>query len=108
KRIYHDFHIGKILILCTVMVCTEGWDEPLVEVIIGERPTQSAGLFKQMFGRGLRLAPGKKECILLDITDNCLNHRLSPQNLKKVIVKHLNNGESLLEALEREKLESEE
>jgi len=108
KRIYHDFRLGKIKVLCTVMVCTEGWDEPLVEVIIGARPTQSAGLFKQMFGRGLRLAPGKKECVLLDITDNCLNHRLSPQNLKKVIVKHLNDGESLLEALEREKIENEE
>jgi superfamily II DNA or RNA helicase len=108
KRIYHDFHIGKILILCTVMVCTEGWDEPLVEVIILARPTQSAGLFKQMFGRGLRLAPGKKECILLDITDNCLNHRLSPQNLKKAIVKHLNDNETLLEAMEREKVENEE
>jgi superfamily II DNA or RNA helicase len=108
KQIYHDFHIGKIKVLCTVMVLTEGWDEPLVEVIILARPTQSRGLYVQMFGRGLRLAPGKKVCILLDITDNCLNHRLSPQNLRKAIVKHINDQETLLEALEREKLESEE
>src|SRR5205823_6370589 len=69
-QIYEDFDEGKILVLCSVMVLTEGWDSPKCEVIIMARPTQSRGLYIQMFGRGLRLAPGEEECVLLDITDN--------------------------------------
>ncbi|SRR6266550_1482563 len=108
KQIYHDFETGKIKILTNVMVLTEGWDSPRCEVAIMARPTQSRSLYVQQFGRILRKSPGKQHATLIDVTDNCLNHRLSPQNLRKAIVKHINDQETLLEALEREKLESEE
>src|SRR5579872_194841 len=108
KLILHNHRIGELTNITNVNILSEGYDEPRVECIIMARPTQSRGLYVQQFGRGLRLAPRKKECILLDITDNCMNHRLSPQNLRKAIGKHLNDNETLLEALEREKLESEE
>ena len=34
------------------------------------RPTQSAGLYVQMVGRGTRLAPGKENCLVLDFAGN--------------------------------------
>jgi len=108
KEIYHDFETGKIKVLTNVMVLTEGWDSPRCEVAIMARPTQSRSLYVQQFGRILRKSPGKTHATLIDVTDNCLNHRLSPQNLRKAIVKHINDQETLLEALEREKLENEE
>jgi len=108
KQIYHDFETGKLKVLTNVMVLTEGWDSPRCEVAIMARPTQSRSLYVQQFGRILRNAPGKSHATLIDVTDNCLNHRLMPQNLKKAIVKHINDDETLLEALEREKNESEE
>lgn len=109
SRIYKAFEHGEIRVLCSVMVLTEGWDSPRCEVIIMARPTQSRSLYVQMFGRGLRLAPGKGECIVLDITDNSTKHRLVTQKLKSAIEKeNMRNGESLLETLAREKAESEE
>lgn len=80
---------------------------PKCEVIIMARPTQSRGLYIQMFGRGLRLAPGKEECVLLDITDNCKTHKL--QSLRKAVEKeNMRNGESLLEVIAREEKEEKE
>ncbi len=105
KKLYKAFRDGSVRVLTTVNVLSEGWDEPLCDCIIMARPTQSRALFVQAIGRGLRLAPGKQDCIILDITDNCLKHRLEPQNLRKILGKHLNDEESLLEALAREKSE---
>jgi superfamily II DNA or RNA helicase len=105
KVLYKAFRSGEVKVLTTVNVLSEGWDEPLCDCIIMARPTQSRALFVQAIGRGLRLAPGKQDCVILDITDNCLKHRLEPQNLRKILGKHLNDEESLLEALEREKEE---
>ena len=105
KRLYKAFRSGEVKVLTTVNVLSRGWDEPLCDCIIMARPTQSRALFVQAIGRGLRLAPGKQDCIILDITDNCLKHRLEPQSLRKVLGKHLNDEESLLEALAREKEE---
>jgi superfamily II DNA or RNA helicase len=108
RRIYQEFHDGKILVLCTVMVLTEGWDEPLCEVGIMARPTQSQGLYIQMAGRILRLAPNKPYATLLDITDNSTTHRLMPRNLKSVLKHDLREDETLLETLEREEKEKPE
>lgn len=45
---------------------TEGWDCPEVDCIIVLRPTRSDTLYRQMCGRGCRLAEGKKNLLLLD------------------------------------------
>lgn len=34
------------------------------------RPTRSSVLFQQMFGRGMRLYPGKEDCTVIDFVDN--------------------------------------
>jgi DNA repair protein RadD len=57
---------GNIEIVCNCAVLTEGFDCPDVGCIVLARPTRSLGLFRQMIGRGLRPAPGKGNCIVLD------------------------------------------
>jgi superfamily II DNA or RNA helicase len=101
KRLYKALRSGEIKVLTNVQVLTEGFDEPLVDCIIMARPTQSRALYVQCIGRGLRLAPAKKDCLILDLTDNCMRHRLQPQTLGKVLNTRLANGESVKEQVER-------
>ncbi len=108
NRLYRALGTGAINVLTNVNVLTEGFDLPLVDCVIMARPTQSRVLFVQSMGRGLRLAPGKQDCILLDITDNCLKHRLEPQTLSKALGKQLLDNETLTEALAREANEERE
>jgi superfamily II DNA or RNA helicase len=49
---------------------TEGFDVPSLSAVILGRPTKSLSLLVQMSGRGLRLAPDKKDCLLLDFCEN--------------------------------------
>jgi hypothetical protein len=50
----------------TVDLYNEGIDLPMVDTLLLLRPTQSPVLFQQQIGRGLRLAPGKESCLVLD------------------------------------------
>jgi superfamily II DNA or RNA helicase len=108
KRILAEYDTGELLILCNVGVLTEGYDHPKTSCILMGRPTQSRALYMQSIGRGTRLAPGKADCIILDITDNTLKHRLEPLSLSRALARPLRNGESVLEAKEREDREEEE
>lgn len=60
------FENGQYEVLCNSMLLTEGWDCPSVDCIIVLRPTKIRSLYQQMVGRGMRLAPNKKELLLLD------------------------------------------
>ncbi len=66
KAIQERFRAGDIAVLTNCTVLTEGWDCPEVDCVLIAKPTQSAGLFQQMAGRGLRLYPNKKDCLILD------------------------------------------
>lgn len=107
KRLLHAYEHDEINVLCNVGVLTEGYDAPQTSCIILARPTQSRALFVQCVGRGTRLAPGKRDCVILDITDNCLKHRLQPVTLGKALDKGIRDGESVLEADVREQEERE-
>lgn len=61
-----DFKNGKITVLCSVDLFSEGFDAPDAEFIQLARPTLSLAKYLQMVGRGLRTAKGKKACIILD------------------------------------------
>jgi DNA repair protein RadD len=67
-----DFRNGTICAICNVNVLTEGFDAPHIDCIVLLRPTLSAGLFSQMVGRGLRIFPDKKYCLVLDFA-NCID-----------------------------------
>ena len=66
--IRQQFHSGDVDVVCNVGCLTMGvdWD---VRCIILARPTKSEMLFTQMVGRGLRLAEGKQDCLILDHSD---------------------------------------
>ena len=57
-----------ILVNCNVF--TEGTDIPCIDCVLVARPTCSAVLYQQMIGRGLRLFPGKQDCLIIDVVDN--------------------------------------
>ena len=65
-RIVAGFKGGDIRTLVNVSVLTTGFDAPSVDLVALCRPTLSAGLYVQMVGRGLRLSPGKSDCLVLD------------------------------------------
>ena len=66
KEILAAFEAGEYDVLCNSMLLTEGWDCPSVDCVVILRPTKSRGLYQQMVGRGLRLAPNKHNCLILD------------------------------------------
>lgn len=65
-NILSRFQNGDINVLTNCQILTEGWDCPEVDCVIVAKPTQSKGLYQQMCGRGLRLFPNKKDCLILD------------------------------------------
>lgn len=64
------FKAKSLKYLVNVSVLTTGFDAPHVDVIALLRPTESVSLYQQMVGRGLRLAEGKKDCLILDYAGN--------------------------------------
>jgi len=65
-----EFKRGLITILCNCDLFAEGLDIPAVEVVIMVRKTLSYSLFKQAFGRMLRMFEGKTHGILIDHVGN--------------------------------------
>lgn len=61
-----DFRRGTLDCLVNVNLFDEGFDCPDVEFIQMARPTLSLSKYMQMVGRGLRIHPGKKMCVLMD------------------------------------------
>jgi superfamily II DNA or RNA helicase/HKD family nuclease len=66
RRALIDLADGQIATLFTVDLFNEGIDLPTVDTLLMLRPTESATLFLQQLGRGLRRAPGKPMCTVLD------------------------------------------
>lgn len=67
-EIIEAFKIQKLKFLVNVSVLTTGFDAPHVDLIAILRPTESVSLYQQIVGRGLRLSPGKSDCLILDYT----------------------------------------
>lgn len=57
---------GEVHVIVTVDIFNEGVDLPFVDTLLLLRPTQSATVFQQQIGRGLRLHEGKQSCLILD------------------------------------------
>ncbi|SHO56395.1 DEAD/DEAH box helicase [Vibrio quintilis] len=69
-EIIQRFKQKKLKYLVNVSVLTTGFDAPHVDLIAILRPTESVSLYQQIVGRGLRLSPGKQECLVLDYAGN--------------------------------------
>ena len=60
--------------VANVECLTTGTDVPGIDCVALLRPTNSPGLLLQMVGRGMRLAPGKENCLVLDYGGNIARH----------------------------------
>ncbi|WBW70940.1 mitochondrial DNA branch migration helicase Irc3 [Schizosaccharomyces osmophilus] len=70
KSLVQKFREKKFPVLVNCMVLTEGADIPNIDCLIIARPTNSPNLLTQMIGRGLRLSPGKEDCLVLDFCNS--------------------------------------
>ncbi|WP_420453161.1 DUF3427 domain-containing protein [Ilumatobacter sp.] len=61
-----DLRDGRIAVVFAVDLFNEGVDVPTIDTLLMLRPTESATLFLQQLGRGLRRAEGKAVCTVLD------------------------------------------
>ena len=66
QRDIEAFKKGDIQVLVNVDIFSEGLDCPDVEFVQLARPTLSLAKYLQMVGRGLRIAKGKKNCVIID------------------------------------------
>lgn len=81
RLILKKLHAGEIQVVHNCGVLTEGFDEPTVSCVVNARPTQSAPLYQQMVGRGLRpdlsLPPEERgDCLVLDVVGVSRSHNL--------------------------------
>lgn len=68
------FADGGVRWLVNCELLTTGYDCPGIDAICCWRPTQSKALWVQMLGRGMRLAPGKVDCLVVDFGGNIARH----------------------------------
>lgn len=77
RRLIDGFRAGEPRILTSVNVLSIGFDVPDAACLILARPTLSEALHIQQMGRGIRTAPGKRDCVVLDHSGNTLKHGLA-------------------------------
>lgn len=63
------FRTGELEVLTNYGVLTEGFDDPGVSCVLMARPTTSPLVYTQCVGRGLRCAPDKRSCTVIDLVD---------------------------------------
>ncbi|HEY7042931.1 MAG TPA: DUF3427 domain-containing protein [Nocardioidaceae bacterium] len=73
-----ELQAGDLDYLLTVDIFNEGVDIPQVNQVVMLRQTQSAIVFVQQLGRGLRLAEGKDYLVVIDVIGNYTNNFLIP------------------------------
>lgn len=71
-RVIGDFRAGKINVLSSCDLISEGFDVPGIHGAILLRPTQSLALYLQQVGRAFRVEKGKASAIILDHAGNTL------------------------------------
>lgn len=76
EQLINDFKNQKFKYIVSVGTLTTGFDAPHVDLVAILRATESASLFQQIIGRGLRLCDGKEDCLVLDYAENIERHDL--------------------------------
>jgi DNA repair protein RadD len=74
ETVLRRFKEGNLRWLVNVDVLTTGFDATRIDAIAILRATMSPGLFVQICGRGMRLHPGKENCLVLDYGENFKRH----------------------------------
>ncbi|MGC8703738.1 MAG: DEAD/DEAH box helicase [Thiomonas sp.] len=100
---------SAIRVLISVEALAKGFDVPDVECVVDCRPLRkSLSTAMQMWGRGLRSAPGKKDCLLLDHSGNILRFKADFEDVFFNGVQSLDDGEKLDRQIRREPEEKED
>lgn len=73
---FEDFAKRRFRVLSNVEIAGEGVDIAGIEAVICARPTKSLTLALQQWGRGLRVKPDGRKCIILDHAGNVFRHGL--------------------------------
>ena len=76
-----DLADGKLQVIFSVDLFSEGVDLPAIDTVLMLRPTESKILFLQQLGRGLRCFPGKEKLVVLDFIGNHHSFLHKPQAL---------------------------
>lgn len=84
-RRINAFKSGEVKALTNCNILTTGFNHRAVDLLVLLRATKSTALFVQMVGRGMRTAPGKQNCLVLDFGNNIKTH--GPIDLIKVKTK---------------------
>lgn len=74
NQFYQQLAEGTLEVLASCDALSEGFDVPRVSCVLLARPTKSKALYFQQLGRGLRLAEGKRDCLVLDQAKNVVEH----------------------------------
>ncbi len=69
EDILDRFRRGDVDLLLNYGVLTEGFDDPSIQCVLLARPTTSPLVYNQCLGRGLRPAPNKPHCTVIDVID---------------------------------------
>ena len=103
RRLEHDEYDGGLDYIITVDIFNEGVDIPSVNQVIMLRPTESAIIFVQQLGRGLRKKEYKEFLVVIDFIGNYENNFLIPIALsgdqtynKDTIRRYVAEGSSII------------
>ncbi len=89
---------GKINYLFVVDLFNEGVDIPEIDTVLFLRPTESATVFLQQFGRGLRLYAGKDHLTVLDFVGHSRAEFSYKERFETLIGRHSRNIKDEIEA----------
>lgn len=80
RGVYERYNTGATQVLVNCFTLIEGFDAPHTSCVVIGRPMLNPGGYIQATGRGLRLAPGKDDCLVLDVAGASLKHNLAGVN----------------------------
>lgn len=83
---------GEVTHIVNALLLVEGFDCPSVDCILMARPTQSKPLYIQVIGRGLRIAPGKDNCLIIDMVGMGRRHNMIQAPVIFGVEKQLESG----------------
>lgn len=92
-KVIEEYRNGKYRVMVNVDILTTGLNVPDIDLIALLRPTKSPVIHVQTIGRGLRVAPGKTHCLILDFAQN--TSRLGPINDVVITQKEKGKGKGV-------------
>ena len=98
KKVKRMLQEGTINYLFVVDLFNEGVDIPEIDTILFLRPTESATVFLQQFGRGLRLHEGKDHLTVLDFVGHSRAEFSYKERFEALIGRHSRNVKAEIEA----------